>query len=70
MTAAKPRKRATKRRGPGRPPGPTGTAKEHVVKLRADDATVAQIDALALPGETRSDVLRAAIEALAAARGR
>jgi Arc/MetJ-type ribon-helix-helix transcriptional regulator len=43
---------------------------ETILRLRANAALVARIDALAGPGETRSEVLRAGLVALAEQRGR
>lgn len=63
--------RGGKREGAGRTLGATGAAtRGEVLKLRASEAEIARIDALARPGETRSDVLRAGLVALATLRGR
>ena len=58
----------TKKRGPGRPPGPTGKAREGVIRLRAHKAEIARWRARAeSEGVSLSEWVRARLNS---ARGR
>ena len=61
-------KDTTKKRGPGRPPGPTGTAREGVIRLRAHKGEIARWRARAeFEGVSLSEWVRARLNS---ARGR